>query len=206
MGAFERKSTAAVTGGATGLVVGVVGSFLHQLLDALAPVSHDCARWRPRKSPQTSRTVVRASVALLNLKKPTIIKFVEGQTGFSALLIWVFAILHFVAGASSVGQSSDFLWGGIFCALAFLHGLHPGTCTSTGTTSPHYFGAPLRPKPRAAQMRPPRRIRIPCDHRRLLDHRRSGRGVRRPRPSAPARAVPRPERRLKRPLRRRAAA
>ena len=30
MGAFERKSTAAVTGGATGLVVGVVGSFLHQ--------------------------------------------------------------------------------------------------------------------------------------------------------------------------------
>ena len=56
-------------------------------------------------------------------KKPTIIKFVEGQTGFTALLIWVFAILHFVAGASPAGQSSDFLWGGIFCALAFLNGL-----------------------------------------------------------------------------------
>ena len=48
-------------------------------------------------------------------KTPTIIKFVEGQTGFATLLIWVVAVLTFTA--------SNFLWGGIYAALAFLHGL-----------------------------------------------------------------------------------
>jgi hypothetical protein len=48
-------------------------------------------------------------------KKPTIIKFVEGQTGFATLLIWVAAILTFIPG--------NYLWGGVYAALAFLHGL-----------------------------------------------------------------------------------
>ena len=48
-------------------------------------------------------------------KKPTMIKFVEGQTGFATLLIWVAAILTFIPG--------NYLWGGVYAALAFLHGL-----------------------------------------------------------------------------------